>query len=267
MSGPPSAALTILFVCTGNICRSAFAERLGRGYLDAVLDGDGASIRLSSAGTRAVVGSAMHADTALVLRGFGGDPGSFTASQLDAESILAADLVLTMTRAHRSAVLDLEPRALARTFTLCEASELLSELATAAGQDDAVVDLDGLARHLADARRGRPGSDADDVPDPIGRSPEFHEEVGERIAAALLPLLARLSASVLAGRPGEPHEGDLSVGDEDRTRRIEGLQELLPAGRDRPGGGDPATVRDGEDGAGSRPARGLLGRRAARRQR
>ena len=65
----PEAAFTVLLVCTGNICRSALAERLGRAYLDELLGEDASAIRLVSAGTRAVVGSAMHPDSALVLLG------------------------------------------------------------------------------------------------------------------------------------------------------------------------------------------------------
>src|SRR5947209_12318907 len=113
MPGLPSSAFSILLVCTGNICRSALAERLGRAYLDSVLGADTTSIQLSSAGTRAVVGSAMHPDTALVLEGFGGNPVDHVARQLDERIAASADLTLTMTRQHRRDVLTLAPRALA----------------------------------------------------------------------------------------------------------------------------------------------------------
>jgi protein-tyrosine phosphatase len=66
---PHEPAFTILFVCTGNICRSALAERLGRAYLNQWLRDTASAIRVVSAGTQAVVGSAMHPDSALVLRG------------------------------------------------------------------------------------------------------------------------------------------------------------------------------------------------------
>src|SRR3954451_6909907 len=94
-------AFTVLLVCTGNICRSALAERLGRAYLDEILGDDARRIELSSAGTGAVVGSQMHPDSALVLQAFGGEPSEFPARQVDGSSIARADLVLTMTRQHR----------------------------------------------------------------------------------------------------------------------------------------------------------------------
>ena len=111
-------AFTVLLVCTGNICRSAMAERLGRAYLDEVLGHRADAVRLISAGTHAVVGSAMHPDSALVLAGFGATAGDFRARQLREEHPAQADLVLAMTRGHRRDVLGLAPRALARTFTL-----------------------------------------------------------------------------------------------------------------------------------------------------
>jgi protein-tyrosine phosphatase len=189
-------------VCTGNICRSALAERLGRAYLDDALGDDAWSVRLLSAGTHAVVGSAMHPDSALVLAGFGGNPYGFEAQQLVEGQILEADLVLTMTRGHRRDVLSLAPRALARTFTLREAADLLALL----GQD---VELLGetwvergraLVKALSTARSGRQSSSADDIRDPIQQPLEVHQEVGDAIVEALLPLLARIVALALIGR-------------------------------------------------------------------
>src|SRR5947209_4263214 len=128
MPGQPSSAFSILLVCTGNICRSPLAERLGRAYLDSTLGDDAALIQLSSAGTRAVAGSAMHPDTSLVLQGFGGNADGHVARQLDESIASSSDLTLTMTREHRRAVLSLAPRTLARTFTLREAADLARSL-------------------------------------------------------------------------------------------------------------------------------------------
>ncbi len=115
---PEPSTFTVLLVCTGNICRSALAERLGRAFLDQIMGEDAGQVRLVSAGTRAVVDSAMHPDSALVLRGFGTEAGDFRARQLVHGMATAADLTLTMTRRHRHHVLQHDPRALARTFTL-----------------------------------------------------------------------------------------------------------------------------------------------------
>src|SRR3954447_22518217 len=169
-------AFTVLLVCTGNICRSALAERLGRAYLDELLGDDAGAIRLVSAGTRAVIGSGMHPDSALVLQGLGGEPGNFRARQLADTFVTEADLTLTMTREHRRAVLALAPRALARTFTLREAAALL-------GLVDESVDPPGenpaerarsLVQEMAAARPRRTGGEDDDIRDPIGQPLEVH---------------------------------------------------------------------------------------------
>ncbi|MGY1802940.1 hypothetical protein ACI78T_06640 [Blastococcus sp. SYSU D00922] len=201
----------ILLVCTGNICRSAFAERLGRAWLDETL-GDGAGeVAITSAGTRAVVGSAMHPDSALVLRGYGVEAGDFRARQLTEELPVVADLVLTMTRAHRNQVLGLAPRALARTFTLREAAALISLLGEDSdlGGDGFADRARALVRSMADARPGRAATRTDDdVWDPINQPIEAHEEAGEVIVETLLPLLRRLAELRVPGTAGTAAAGE-----------------------------------------------------------
>lgn len=193
------ATFTVLLVCTGNICRSALAERLGRAYLDDVLAEKAAAIRLISAGTQAVVGSAMHPDTALVLRGLGGEPLGFRAQQLVASTAAEADLTLTMTRAHRRKVLELAPRALARTFTLREAADLLALVSDVAdGGGSPAVRARALVKEMAAVRGRRTGGESDDVRDPIGLPVEVHAETGEVIAGALIAVLSRIAAVAVA---------------------------------------------------------------------
>lgn len=194
VSDPGWPSFSVLLVCTGNICRSALAERLGRAYLDETLGEDAAQVRLTSAGTHAVVDSDMHPDSALVLKGFGGDPDGFLARQLTDGMVMDADLVLTMTRGHRTEVLTLAPRALARTFTLREAADLFRLI----GDD---VELPGeslpdraraLVKEMATVRPRREGGSGDDIADPIGKPLDAHQEAGEAIVGSLLPLLNRM---------------------------------------------------------------------------
>ncbi|SNR77685.1 hypothetical protein [Blastococcus mobilis] len=183
----------ILFVCTGNICRSPLGERLTRAFADEVLGERAHDLTASSAGTEAVVGRGMDPSSAQVLVGLGGDPSGFEARQLTSAIVDEADLVLTMTRAHRRKVLEVSPRALARTFTLLEAAELLADAPTedrsgAGDPADRGRDLVAMLTRRRALRRAA-DTDQDDVPDPIGRPASVHLAVGDAIAGALLPLL------------------------------------------------------------------------------
>lgn len=168
--------MKILFVCTGNICRSPTAERLAIAYnARSQTHGD---IEVSSAGTRAVIGHPIHHEAAAVLEKLGGQSTDFAARQLTLRIASEADLILTMTKTHRDAVLEVAPRQLRRTFTVGEAARL-------------ATDYD--ARNVADLSALRPqlGShEADDIPDPIGQDAEVFATVGARIAELLPPVLA-----------------------------------------------------------------------------
>ena len=188
-----AAPFTVLFVCTGNICRSPLAERVARARLDERYGAGAAHLRVGSAGTRATAGRRMDPASAAVLRELGGDPAGFGSRPLTGALAAAADLTLTMTRAHRSDVLGRAPRALSRTFTLREAAGLLGTLPDgppAEGPPEEAARA--LVAQLAAARARRPGGPDDDVRDPIGQPAEVHAEVGRAIADALTPLLDRL---------------------------------------------------------------------------
>ena len=103
----------------------------------------------------------MHPDAAVVLEKLGGTASNFSARQLTSRIASDADLVLTMTRAHRDAVLELAPHRLHRTFTLSEAARLVSEC---------------NARNVADLAALRPqlaAHELSDIPDPIGQDAEY----------------------------------------------------------------------------------------------
>ena len=135
------------------------------------------NFRASSAGTRAVIAHPIHSDAALVLENWGGDVSNFAARQLTPRIASDADVVLTMTKAHRDAVLELAPRQFRRTFTLSEAARLASE-----GNARTVADLAGLRSCLAT-------QELPDIPDPISRGGEFFALVGAQIAELLPPIL------------------------------------------------------------------------------
>jgi protein-tyrosine phosphatase len=179
----------ILFVCTGNICRSPYAERFARRHLADSLGGDGAGrFELASAGTHALVGSGMDLLADAELRASGGSSDGFAARQIDVKDIAAAELVLTAERAHRAYVAQTLPRALRTTFTLREFARLLDAGLPGRRLPDDPVARARLAVAIARTARGTleqgpPGDD--DVPDPYGLPAEAHHQTATIIAAAL----------------------------------------------------------------------------------
>ena len=131
----------------------------------------------SSAGTRAVTWQPIQANAAHVLEELGGDASHFAARQLTSTMAAEADLVLTMTRAHRDHVLKLAPQQLHKTFTLREAARLVTEC---------------NARNVADLgvfRARLPAGEPSDIPDPIAHDEAFFATVGAQIADLLPPIL------------------------------------------------------------------------------
>jgi protein-tyrosine phosphatase len=189
----------VLFVCTGNICRSPFAERLLRLRLDNALGPEAKRIEVSSAGTFALVGEGMMPEAAVTLQRLGGNPDGFEARALAPSHIEAADLVLGMSREHRAAVVTMVPRASSRTVTVREYARLLvgvqpSEVASA-GADP--VDRLHAITSTAFGRRGYapPKNPADDdVPDPFGGPMSAYERAATLIDHALGVPLALLSS-------------------------------------------------------------------------
>ncbi|CAM5744490.1 protein-tyrosine-phosphatase [Mycolicibacterium aubagnense] len=131
----------------------------------------------ASAGIHAVIGHPVHEFAADVLTRLGGDPTGFTARQLTPPIALDADVVITMTAAQRTAVLELAPRQFRRTFTLGEAALLASIYGART-----VADLAALRPYL-------PEHHPVEVGDPIGLDLDTFEAVGRQIAALLPPVL------------------------------------------------------------------------------
>jgi protein-tyrosine phosphatase len=195
------AHMKLLFVCTGNICRSAAAE-----LLTANKRSRGASLRVRSAGTHARQGRRIHAMTAAVVEPWGIDVSGFRSTPLDRQLVDGADLVLTMTTQHRQDVLALSPYRMRSIYTLREAAHLLEgtpEQSWAGAPADEVGEALSAALASARARRGRSRASLDIV-DPIDGSPDLHQQVVHEIADALSVIIAALD-SAHPQPPRDPH--------------------------------------------------------------
>lgn len=109
----------ILFVCTGNTCRSPMAEVLARRALTELYP-DYRDIEFASRGLAALGNERASGQAISVLKEQGLDLGLHKAARVGPEDIAGAVLVLTMTRAHRDHLKRLMPGAADKIFTLAE---------------------------------------------------------------------------------------------------------------------------------------------------
>ena len=113
MSGP-EPLFRVLFVCTGNTCRSPLAAAA----LQRALGPAGRRIELASAGTAAFPGAPASVGARAAARAAGLDLDEHRSRRLDARLLARADLVLLLDPGDLEFVRALEPDAVSRTFSL-----------------------------------------------------------------------------------------------------------------------------------------------------
>ncbi len=116
MNEKDRTAKRILFVCTGNSCRSVMAE----GLFKKMTEDRRAEYSVMSAGISAPDGFPATPDTLHVLEGEGVDMSGHASQRLRPEMVLAADKVFVMEKFHKDWVLKLVPQAAGKVHLLTE---------------------------------------------------------------------------------------------------------------------------------------------------
>ncbi|WOQ16435.1 hypothetical protein [Raineyella sp. W15-4] len=175
----PPGHFRVVYVCSANICRSAYAEGRSR-----ALVGRRGWVRFTSAGTDGTDPQPMDPWMAAELVARGGDPTGVFGARYRPDDLEAADLVLPMTDQQRLRLLDEVPACHARIFTLGQFTRAAAE----AGRRLRAGDL------VAWIASQRPAPDpAEDVPDPYGRGEAAARETARILDDYLLELLPRLA--------------------------------------------------------------------------
>jgi len=144
---------TILFVCTGNICRSPMAEGLFRHAVKGRGD-----YRVFSAGVGAMDGLPPSENAVRALKELGIDIAHQRSRMLTADLVHQADYIFGMTHSHVDAIMLLYPHAAEKTFLLREFDETLDSF-------------------------------ENDVPDPIGGSLDTYTNCRDQIEQGIASMM------------------------------------------------------------------------------
>lgn len=158
----------LLFVCHGNVARSAAAEVITRRMMS-----PSSGWTVASAGVGALVGQPV-ADTvaaSLQLRGY--DPSGHKGRQVHACMLKDADIVVCMESAHRRWLVDEAPTTARRIFVFGQ----LERIARLAPRR-----VDGLAHAML---HQAPAKSQDDVADPFRLGPQAAEKAVTRLETGL----------------------------------------------------------------------------------
>ena len=186
----PAEPFGVLFVCTGNICRSPTAEALARRELARY---PGVPLEVSSAGSHALEGNPAASRSMLAASTRGASLERHFARELTRRRVRSAGLILCMAAEHRPFVLSYDRSAADRTFLLATFARVAGQWDWLAGSPAELVAL--AAEHAQEL-------DGDDIDDPLGHPAEAYAACAERLDGLVTPVIAALVKTTPVGSRG-----------------------------------------------------------------
>jgi protein arginine phosphatase len=111
--------MKIIFICTGNTCRSPMAEA----YFKYLCEKSGLDIETGSAGTFAGIGEPAAANSIQTMAELNIDLSNFSSTPLTVELIDSSDMIICMTSSHRFQVGAMHAKMLKKTHLLGDFTE------------------------------------------------------------------------------------------------------------------------------------------------
>lgn len=184
--------MKVLFVCTGNICRSPMGELMFPQFFN------DPNLEVDSAGTQGLIDHEIDPSSGRLMEQDGIDASEFRSKRLTPQLARESDLIICFTKNQRQQIVSIAPTVGRKTVTLSDLAALC-EYCAQHGLLEGETYEDRLTSVLNQASLVRPQlGQAEDIADPYRK--EFaafeiaHEQIGksiETIAAAVIPHTGR----------------------------------------------------------------------------